>query len=76
MYDSARGACGVREAGILPADEEERAFPVDSRVVHRAWGEGLVLRYEADTMVVLFETVGYRTLGVDLVRDERLLWAG
>jgi ATP-dependent DNA helicase RecQ len=48
-------------------------FPIDSQVVHRAWGPGLVMRYSGDTMVVLFDSVGYRTLAVDLVMAEGLL---
>jgi ATP-dependent DNA helicase RecQ len=42
-------------------------------VVHKAWGPGLVMRYSGDTMVVLFDSVGYRTLAVDLVMAEGLL---
>ena len=48
-------------------------FPIDSRVVHKVWGPGLVMRYAGDTMVVLFDSVGYRTLAVDLVLAEELL---
>jgi ATP-dependent DNA helicase RecQ len=40
-------------------------FPINSRVQHAQWGAGEVLRYEADKMVVLFDTVGYKTLGVE-----------
>jgi ATP-dependent DNA helicase RecQ len=42
-------------------------FPINSRVVHQTWGEGLVMRYEGDKMVVLFDRVGYQTLGVDIM---------
>jgi len=31
------------------------------------------MRYNGDTMTVPFDSVGYRTLGVDIVRDEGLL---
>jgi ATP-dependent DNA helicase RecQ len=48
-------------------------FPVDSRVRHNEWGEGTVLRYEDDRVVVLFEQVGYKTLDLGLVRRRRLL---
>jgi ATP-dependent DNA helicase RecQ len=50
-------------------------FPIDSQVVHKTWGPGLVMRYAGDTMVVLFDSVGYRTLAVDLVMAEGLLAA-
>jgi ATP-dependent DNA helicase RecQ len=48
-------------------------FPINSQVVHRVWGPGLVMRYAGDTMVVLFDSVGYRTLAIDLVTSEGLL---
>ena len=44
-----------------------------STVRHAAWGEGTVLRYEEDRMVVLFDEVGYKTLSVEVVRREGLL---
>ena len=42
-------------------------FPINSQVVHKTWGPGLVMRYAGDTMVVLFDFVGYRTRAIDLV---------
>ena len=51
-------------------------FPINGKVVHKVWGPGLVMRYAGDTMVVLFDSVGYRTLAVDLVMREGLLAPG
>ncbi|HEY9747553.1 MAG TPA: ATP-dependent DNA helicase RecQ [Allocoleopsis sp.] len=48
-------------------------FPINSRVVHKSWGEGTVMRYEGDKITVLFETVGYKTLGVGMVLLRALL---
>jgi ATP-dependent DNA helicase RecQ len=62
--------CDAGRGGETPAD---LPFPLESRVAHEEWGEGLVERYEADKMVVLFDEVGYKTLAVDLVRDRSLL---
>ena len=42
---------------------------------HEEWGEGTVQRYDGGQVTVLFETVGYRTLGVDLVLERGLLSA-
>jgi ATP-dependent DNA helicase RecQ len=42
-------------------------------VRHAEWGEGVVQRYDGDHVVVLFETVGYRTLSVELVTERGLL---
>jgi ATP-dependent DNA helicase RecQ len=44
-------------------------------VRHTSWGEGLVLRHEGDSIVVLFDDVGYKTLSLDLVREKGLLTA-
>jgi ATP-dependent DNA helicase RecQ len=48
-------------------------FPVNSRVQHTQWGDGQVLRYVDDTVVVLFDRVGYKTLAVSVVLEHRLL---
>jgi ATP-dependent DNA helicase RecQ len=51
----------------------EDDWPVQSRVAHPQWGEGMVLRHEGDAMVVLFDEGGYRTLSVALVEEGDLL---
>lgn len=38
-------------------------------MAHERWGRGVLQRYEGDGMVVLFDEVGYKTLGVDLVQE-------
>jgi ATP-dependent DNA helicase RecQ len=48
-------------------------FPEQTRVRHAAWGDGLVLRHEGDSIVVLFDDVGYKTLSLDLVTENGLL---
>ena len=53
----------------------EGPFPAGSRVVHEKWGGGLVQRYEAGRVVVLFDSVGYKTLGLDIVEKRGLLRA-
>ncbi len=73
-YDPPCGACDVCDAGVpIAPDERDQPFSISSRVVHSAWGDGLVMRYEGDKVVVLFDTVGYRTLALDLVIEEQLL---
>jgi len=68
------GFCDNCKAGIIiEEDEGKQPFPLNSRVVHQSWGEGLVMRYEGDKIVVLFDQVGYKTLGLDLVRLRGLL---
>ena len=58
------------EAG---APAEDVPFPEQSRVVHATFGEGLVLRHEAGSVVVLFDEAGYKTLSLELVRKADLL---
>jgi ATP-dependent DNA helicase RecQ len=52
---------------------EASPYPLLSRVRHTEWGSGMVMRYEGDRIVVLFEEVGYRTLGLDAVAERDLL---
>jgi ATP-dependent DNA helicase RecQ len=62
--------------GTAPAAAAEKSggpFPVHSAVRHAEWGAGMVLRYEGDRMVVLFDDVGYKTLSVPVVQEQGLL---
>jgi ATP-dependent DNA helicase RecQ len=67
------GHCDNCNAGLGGGASGEQPYPVNSRVVHREWGEGQVLRYEGATVVVLFEQVGYKTLAMDIVQENGLL---
>jgi ATP-dependent DNA helicase RecQ len=70
------GNCDVcRLSPAAPAKDpaEDVLFPEQSRVVHDAFGPGLVLRHEGDSIVVLFDDAGYKTLGLDLVIEGGLL---
>jgi ATP-dependent DNA helicase RecQ len=66
------GNCDNCEAGVVEPDREQ-AFTLGARVAHERWGEGLLQRYEADKIVVLFDDVGYKTLDAGLVRERGLL---
>jgi ATP-dependent DNA helicase RecQ len=65
IASAARAAAAV-DLGVAP-------FPEQTRVRHSSWGEGLVLRHEGDSIVVLFDDVGYKTLDLDLVVEKGLL---
>ena len=66
--------CDTCDRGIATEDApEEIPFPLHSVVEHKEWGSGRVLRYSGETIVVLFDTVGYRTLALDLVLSKELL---
>jgi ATP-dependent DNA helicase RecQ len=71
------GACGncdncAAGRGEGPAPEQT-PFAVGAPVLHPRWGRGTVQRYEADSLVVLFEQEGYRTLELASVLERRLL---
>lgn len=70
------GHCDNCQRGLSPAREMpaiEEPFPVGSRVQHGTWGEGQVLRYDGDKIVVVFDDEGYKTLAVNLVVQNALL---
>ena len=67
-----RRSPGAAEA---PAETGDVPFPEQSRVVHRTFGEGLVIRHEEGSVVVLFDEAGYKTLSLELVLEGHLLRA-
>jgi ATP-dependent DNA helicase RecQ len=71
------GMCDVdRRRSITPVDmspAEHLPFRVGQRVRHAMWGDGLVHRASAETVIILFERAGYKTLDVQLVLDQQLL---
>ena len=69
------GNCDGCAAGVAPRATPAPPFPLNSRVRHRALGDGLVMRYEGEKIVVLFDDTGYKTLDLALVTDAGLLSA-
>jgi ATP-dependent DNA helicase RecQ len=67
------GNCDNCEAGRGRAEKGARPFLVGADVTHGEWGDGVVLRYDGDHVVVLFDAVGYRTLSVELITERGLL---
>ena len=56
-----------------PATAADEPFPLQSTVVHKEWGPGLVMRHEDDVITVLFEQEGYKTLSRSAVVEHQLL---
>jgi ATP-dependent DNA helicase RecQ len=56
-----------------PGKWENAPYPLHSTVRHQSWGTGTVLGYDDDRMTVLFDSVGYKTLSVGVVRTQNLL---
>ena len=75
-YDAPCGHCDNCREGAVPDEQPEtgaQPFPMNARVRHDEWGEGVVLSVEDEQVTVLFETVGYKTLSVPVVLDNGLL---
>lgn len=78
--DPADEPCGrcdtcLDEAGPVPlhAVDDLDGLTPDTDVRHRRFGRGTVTDLTRDTVTVLFDRVGYRTLSADLVRERDLL---
>jgi len=75
-YQPPCDACDACRAGrVDPADpvDEEGRFPLNAKVVHAEWGDGVVMSRDGEQLTVLFETVGYKTLLEAAVADNGLL---
>lgn len=64
-----QGGTGDDETGAAT----DGPFAPGRSVRHSEWGPGQVLRVEPDQVVVLFDSVGYKTLARDIVEDQGLL---
>ena len=72
-FEGPCGNCDNCDAGLTRADRRDRPFEVGASVRHPELGDGTVQRYDGDTVVVLFDEHGYRTLALDLVVERGLL---
>ena len=71
------GHCDNDVNGISepPPSSADQPFEVHSKVRHGEWGSGTVMGYEEDRVTVLFDEVGYKTLSVPVVLENKLLTA-
>lgn len=75
-FDDPCDACDNCLAGrTIIEDRDSLPFPLNARVEHDSMGRGVVVRYEGDKVVVLFERAGYKSLAVPVIRDKGLLRA-
>jgi ATP-dependent DNA helicase RecQ len=65
--------CSAGTAHDRGDTDEDSPFPVEAPVEHTEWGAGVVMRVEDDRITVLFDEVGYKTLGLRAVVDNDLL---
>jgi ATP-dependent DNA helicase RecQ len=63
------------EQRVVVQEQEvvQSPFEVGTNVIHEAWGEGVVQRVTSDTVTVLFDTAGFKTLSLALVQEQGLL---
>jgi ATP-dependent DNA helicase RecQ len=69
------GHCDNDERDEANDDDKHapRPFPRGSRVQHRVFGEGDVVGYVGDSILLAFDRFGYKRLDLDLVLDGDLL---
>jgi ATP-dependent DNA helicase RecQ len=68
------GNCDNCNTGLVePEPDADHPFEIGTTVAHSEWGQGEVQRYDNNRVVVLFESVGYRTLDLELVEEKNLL---
>lgn len=72
LHDDGRPGVAAAVTGAVDLATAE-AFPLQSTVVHKEWGPGLVMRHEDDIITVLFEQEGYKTLSRSAVTQHELL---
>jgi ATP-dependent DNA helicase RecQ len=75
QLDGPCGNCDNCSSGLslTQAEIDDIPFPVETPVEHSEWGNGIVMRVEEDRIVVLFDEVGYKTLGLAAVTSNDLL---
>lgn len=66
---------GERAGERAGEQAQDTPYPLQSRVRHPRFGDGVVMDYETDPdrVTVLFEEVGYRTLALAAVQASGLL---
>ncbi len=72
-FDDPCDRCDNCEAGTVVPAPVTLPFELNARVHHESWGDGMVMRYEGDKVLVLFDDQGYKTLSVEMVTERNLL---
>jgi ATP-dependent DNA helicase RecQ len=55
------------------ASTPAKPFPEKSRVSHKTFGPGIVLSSDGESLTILFDTAGPRTLNLDFIQSQNLL---
>ncbi|MFF0990878.1 RecQ family ATP-dependent DNA helicase [Kocuria nitroreducens] len=73
------GHCDVCAETGSAAEAAERAaatphgWEIQTPVIHREWGHGIVMGAEPDRVTVLFDSVGYKELSLRLIEEHKSL---
>ena len=77
QLDDPCGNCDTCSDGsalqVESGTDDDVPFSAETPVEHSEWGAGVVMRVEEDRLVVLFDDVGYKTLGIAAVIENELL---
>ena len=65
--------CDAGTVEKVEAEESDLPFPLKSRVKHKKFGEGVVMRYDGDKVVVQFDSEGEKSMVTKVVLDNRLM---
>jgi len=74
-YEPPCSNCDVcdEKGDAVRVNQSAGPFRVGDRITHRSWGAGTVGQIEEDQITVTFDSVGYKTLNLDLVLERGLL---
>jgi ATP-dependent DNA helicase RecQ len=67
------GNCDTCDEGVHETGGVAVPFAVNERVHHQEFGQGTVMRTEADRVTVVFEAAGYKTLALEALEGNDLL---
>jgi ATP-dependent DNA helicase RecQ len=71
--DNCQTGLAKRHFDEQAVDDKGRPFALNAKVTHKKFGPGIVMRYEGDKVVVLFDTEGYKSLVVDVIVKNALV---
>jgi ATP-dependent DNA helicase RecQ len=74
-YDPAdcRRCDNSRRLRVVPRPAPVGPFTLGMTVQHTSWGRGIVERATVDSVTILFESVGFKTLDPELVLERKLI---
>jgi ATP-dependent DNA helicase RecQ len=73
VLESARAGTVTQPAIDALVESHPAPFALGDVVVHDAWGEGEVQRVADDSVTVLFQESGYKTLALEIIQERQLL---